>query len=180
MPILLFLAFVVVPIAELYVLIQVGQLIGVLPTIALLLVDSVVGAWLLRREGTKAWQSFRRALDEKRLPAREVADGALVIFGGALLLTPGFLTDILGLLCILPPSRAVLRRVLTSLVASRLGPVGMAAGMAARGVRRRRGPVRPPGPQARGTSYDIVDGEVLPPAPEQPKGPPPAGERPFS
>jgi len=173
-PILLFLAFVVVPIAELYVLIQVGQLIGVLPTIVLLLVDSVVGAWLLRREGTKAWQAFRRALDEKRLPAREVADGALVIFGGALLLTPGFLTDVLGLLCILPPTRAGLRGVLTALVARRLGVVGMAAGLATRGARRRRAP----GPQRAnpGTSYDVVDGEVLPP--ETPKGPPPAGERP--
>ncbi|MFN2522723.1 MAG: FxsA family protein [Mycobacteriales bacterium] len=142
---LLLVAFIVVPIAELYVLVQVGQQIGVLPTIAILLVDSLVGAWLLKREGRKAWAAFRRALDEKRVPATEVADGALVIFGGALLLTPGFLSDVLGLLCVLPPSRAGLRRVLTGLVARRLGVVGLAAGMAGRQRSRTR-------------AGDVVDG----------------------
>jgi UPF0716 protein FxsA len=169
MPALLFFAFVVVPIAELYVLVQVGQAIGVLPTIVLLLVDSVVGAWLLKREGRKAWTAFRRALDERRVPAREVADGALVIFGGALLLTPGFLSDVLGLLCILPPTRAGLRGVLTGLVAKRLGVVGMIGGAAARGMRRRT------------TSHgDVVEGEVVdPPPPGHAQGPPPHGSRPL-
>ena len=169
MPALLFVAFIVVPIAELYVLIQVGQTIGVLPTIALLIVDSLLGAWLLRREGTKAWRAFRRALDEHRVPAREVADGALVLFGGALLLTPGFLSDILGLLCILPPTRAGLRRLLTGVVASRLGVVGMAAGMAQREVRRRRGP-------SRVVDGEVIEGEVIDPGTAG--GPPPGGRRP--
>ena len=168
MPALLFVLFLVVPIVELYVLIQVGQTIGALPTLALLVVDSLLGAWLLRREGAKAWSAFRRALDERRVPAREVADGALVLFGGALLLTPGFLSDILGLLCILPPTRAGLRRVLTTFVARRLGVVGLAAGAAgAAGSAARRRPR---------TGYgDVVEGEVVDPPPRAtPPGEPPA------
>jgi UPF0716 protein FxsA len=114
---------IVVPLLELYVLIQVGQVIGAPITIALLVLMSLAGAWLLRREGTRTWRAFRAASGAGRVPAREVADGALVLFGGALLLTPGFLTDLLGLLCILPPTRAVLRRSLTGFVARRLlGP----------------------------------------------------------
>ena len=164
MPALLFVLFIVVPIVELYVLIQVGQTIGVLPTIVLLVVDSLLGAWLLRREGAKAWNAFRRALDERRVPAREVADGALVIFGGALLLTPGFLSDILGLLCILPPTRAGLRGVLTTVVARRLGVAGLAAGAMSRATR----------PRSRTVYGDVVDGEVVDPPPATPPGEPPA------
>ncbi len=171
MPVLLFVAFILVPIAELWVLIQVGQVLGVLPTLVLLVVDSLIGAWLLRREGARAWRAFRAALSERRVPAREVADGALVLFGGALLLTPGFLTDALGLLCILPPTRAVLRRLLTGVVAARLGVVGVVGGLAADGLagRRRARATRP-------TDAGVVDGEVVEGAavdPETPREPPP-------
>ena len=109
MGLLLVVLFIVVPIAELYVLIQIGQAIGVLPTIALLILDSVLGAALMRAQGRAAWMRFNRALAEGRVPGREVMDGALVIFGGALLLTPGFLSDILGLILLLPPTRAIVR-----------------------------------------------------------------------
>src|SRR3954462_3512076 len=109
---LLIVLFIVVPLAELYVIIQVGGAIGVLPTIAILLVDSLVGSWLLRHQGRAAWQRFNAALGAGRPPARQAVDGALVLFGGALLLPPGFLTDILGLALLLPPSRAVVRRIL--------------------------------------------------------------------
>jgi UPF0716 protein FxsA len=109
---LLVLLFIVVPIAELYVIIQVGEAIGVLPTIAILLLDSLVGSWLLRQQGRAAWRRFNATLAAGRPPARETIDGALVLFGGALLLTPGFLTDVLGLALLLPPSRAVVRRML--------------------------------------------------------------------
>lgn len=119
-PLLLLLAFVVVPLVEIYVLIQIGQAIGVVPTLLILVADAVLGTWLFRRQGRKTWQAFRQALVERRLPAAEVADGALVIFGGALLLTPGFVTDVLGVLCLLPPTRAVLKRALTGLAARRL------------------------------------------------------------
>lgn len=156
MPLLLLVAFVVVPIAELYVLIQVGQVLGVLPTLALLVADSALGAYLLRREGAKAWRALRAALADRRIPGREVADGALVVFGGALLLTPGFLTDVLGLLCILPPSRAVLRRALTGVVSARLGLAGAAGGAAAGAYRRRREARRDATPPGRG---EVIDGE---------------------
>ncbi len=101
---LLFLAFLVVPLVELYVLIQVGQAIGALPTIVILLADSLIGAMLMRSQSRAAWQRFLTASRSGKVPAREVVDGALVIFGGALLLTPGFVTDILGVLLLLPPT----------------------------------------------------------------------------
>ena len=110
MPAVLVALLVVVPLVELYVLIQVGQVIGALWTVAVLVLVSVLGAWLLRREGARTWRAFREATAGGRLPAREVTDGALVLFGGALLLTPGFVTDVAGLLLVLPPTRAVLRR----------------------------------------------------------------------
>lgn len=109
-------ALVVLPLIELYVLIQVGQVIGALWTVVLLLLVSAVGSWLLRREGTRAWNQFRAALSSGRVPTSEVVDGALVVFGGALLLTPGFVSDIAGLLLILPPTRAVVNRLVRSRV----------------------------------------------------------------
>jgi UPF0716 protein FxsA len=120
MPLLLFVLFIVIPIAELAVLIQIGQAIGVLPTIGLLILDSVLGAALMRSQGRAAWLRFNTALAEGRVPGREVIDGALVIFGGALLLTPGFLSDFLGLLLLLPPTRAAIRGVLVKRFAGRI------------------------------------------------------------
>ncbi len=116
---LLIVVFIVVPIAELYVIIQVGQAIGTLPTIGLLVLDSVLGSALLRREGRATWRRFNGALGSGRPPAKEVLDGALVIFGGAFLISPGFITDVVGLLLLLPPSRAVLRRLLVRNFANR-------------------------------------------------------------
>jgi UPF0716 protein FxsA len=112
MPFLLVALFVVVPLVELYVILQVGEAIGALPTIGLLLLDSIVGAVLLRSQGRAVWRRFRDALTAGRPPAREIVDGALIILGGALLLTPGFVTDVFGMLLLVPPTRAVVRRVL--------------------------------------------------------------------
>src|ERR671938_1590670 len=120
MPLLLVLLFIVVPIVELFVIIQVGEAIGVLPTIALLIADSILGSMLMRSQGRAAWRRFNGALAEGRIPHREVLDGALVIFGGALLLTPGFVTDILGLVLLLPPTRALVRRVMVRRFADRM------------------------------------------------------------
>jgi UPF0716 protein FxsA len=111
MPILLIALFILVPIAELAVIIQVGGAIGVWWTIALLIADSLLGSLLMRSQGRAVWRRFNQTLQAGRAPAREVADGVLVIFGGALLLTPGFLTDIVGLVFLLPPTRALIRRV---------------------------------------------------------------------
>ena len=111
MPLLLVALFILVPIAELAVIIQVGQAIGVWWTIVILIADSILGSLLMRTQGRASWRRFNETLGAGRVPAREVADGVLVIFGGALLLTPGFLTDIIGLLFLLPPTRAVMRRL---------------------------------------------------------------------
>src|SRR4051795_5700459 len=116
----LLILFILVPIAELAVIIQVGQQIGVPLTIAILIADSILGSILMRSQGRAAWRRFNAALQSARPPAREVLDGVLVIFGGALLLTPGFITDIFGLAFLLPPSRAVIRRVLVRRFADRM------------------------------------------------------------
>jgi UPF0716 protein FxsA len=116
----LFVAFIVVPLIEIYVLIQVGQVIGPWWTILLLILDSLFGTWLIRREGGRAWLALRVALESGRMPARELADGALILVGGTLMLTPGFVTDAFGILLILPFTRPVARRLLTQLVSRRL------------------------------------------------------------
>ncbi len=119
MAIVLVLLFIVLPIAEIYVIIKVGEAIGVWPTIALLILDGFLGAALLRHQGRAAWRRFNEALAAGRVPAREVFDGAMVIVGGAFLLAPGFITDVIGLLLLLPPSRAMFRGIATKLALGR-------------------------------------------------------------
>ncbi|MFI6737326.1 FxsA family protein [Nonomuraea sp. NPDC050451] len=111
MRLLLFLAFLVVPVLEIWLLIQVGSVIGGPATVALLIADSLLGAWLVRREGRRAWRALQDAIGSGRMPERELADGGLVLVGGALLLTPGFFTDVFGFLCILPFTRPLMRRL---------------------------------------------------------------------
>lgn len=134
--------FIGLPLLEILVLIQVGQVVGPWWTILLLVLDSILGAWLIRREGGRAWQALTAALQSGRMPARELADGALILVGGTLMLTPGFVTDGLGILLILPVTRPVARRLLTRVVASRL---------VVRNARR-------PGP---GSDGSVVRGEVV-------------------
>jgi UPF0716 protein FxsA len=117
---ILVIVFILVPLAELAVLIAVGEWIGLVPTLILLLAVSVVGAWLAKREGLAAWRRFQLALAEGRMPTVEVTDGALILLAGALLLTPGFLSDVLGILLLLPPTRALARRQLPGLAERRL------------------------------------------------------------
>lgn len=112
MMLLLVILFVAVPILEIAMIIRVESWIGTWQTIALLVVDSLVGAWLLRQQGRGAWRRLNEALFAGRIPARETVDGALVILGGALLLTPGFITDAAGLALLVPPSRALVRPLL--------------------------------------------------------------------
>jgi UPF0716 protein FxsA len=105
--------FLVVPFVELYVILEVvGPALGAPLTIALLAADSVIGALLFKSQGRSVWRRFNRTMSEGRVPHREVVDGVLVIFGGAFLITPGFVTDIAGILLLLPPTRAVIRRLL--------------------------------------------------------------------
>ena len=138
----LIVAFVVVPLVEIYVLIQVGQVIGPWWTILLLVLDSILGSWLIKLEGARAWRALRTALDDGRMPARELADAALILIGGTLMLSPGFVTDIFGILLILPFTRPVARRLLTQVVTRRL---------LASNARR-------PGP---GSGGSVVRGEVV-------------------
>jgi UPF0716 protein FxsA len=151
MPVLLVVLFVVVPLVELVVIMQVGQLLGTWPTIGLLVADSILGAWLLRREGRRAWQQFRRALEQARWPGDEVTQGGLVIVGGTLLLTPGFVTDVVGFLLLLPPTRAVLSRILRA----RLTPAPLQGAQAVR--RRRKGGAGAPSD----AGGDVFDVEVI-------------------
>ena len=144
MPLALLIAFIVVPIVELWIVFQVGDLVGLAPTLVLLVVMSVAGAWLVKREGKAAWQRFRAALGTK-LPAVEVVDGALVLVGGTLLLTPGFLTDAVGLLLVLPPTRALVNRTIRNRARKTFGL----------GTDRRRATVAAPAPD------DPIDVEVL-------------------
>jgi UPF0716 protein FxsA len=124
---LLLILFIVVPIVELYVIIQVGQAIGIVPTLAVLLADAVLGWVLLRHQGRGAWQRFNEALAARRFPAREVADGVMIAVGGTLLLTPGFITDILGLLLLIPPTRAIAWRVVRGYFGRRFVVVDVAS-----------------------------------------------------
>lgn len=116
----LLLLFIAVPLVELYGIYLLGDAIGLIPTLLLLAVDSVLGTVLLRSQGRAVWRRFNEAMAAGRMPHREVQDGVAVIFGGAFLITPGFLTDIFGLLLLLPPTRAVLLRYGARVIAKRM------------------------------------------------------------
>lgn len=156
-PILVIL-FIAVPIVELFILIQVGQAIGVFPTIGLLILDSVLGSMLMRSQGRAAWRRFNAAVAEGRPPAKETIDGALIILGGALLLTPGFFSDIFGILFLLPPTRALIRRLLVKRFASRMVASAM-PGPGAAGPMFTSQVFFGGGPRARQPDYD-VEGEA--------------------
>lgn len=119
LPILVVL-FIGIPFAEIYVLLQVGHAIGVFNTLALLILVSVVGAWLAKREGLGVLRRMQRALNEGRVPGTELVDGFLILLAAALMLTPGFLTDIAAIFLLLPPVRAVVRRELRRRFARRI------------------------------------------------------------
>jgi UPF0716 protein FxsA len=148
----LVLLFVVLPVLEIYVLIQVGQVIGAWWTVLLLVADGFLGSWLMKREGGRAWAALRTALQSGRMPTRELADGALILVGGTLLLTPGFVSDLAGLFCVLPFTRPVARRALTRFLTRRLLAAAAPAPVAGTTPGRTR---RRPGPDS------VVQGEVV-------------------
>jgi UPF0716 protein FxsA len=166
MPAILFTLLILVPIAELYVIVQVGQEIGILATLVLLVAVSILGAYLLKREGTATWKRLRASMAAGQMPTNEATDGALILLGGALLLTPGFLTDIAGLLFVLPVSRAAVktgaRKLMGGWMVKRMGPAGYVGAKVyearASQVRRRRG--------ASSTPPDAI----LPPPDRRPDG----------
>jgi UPF0716 protein FxsA len=165
---LLILLFIALPILELLVIVQVARGIGVLPTVALLFLTGVAGAILLRSQGREAWRRFNLALSAGRIPARETADGAMIIFGGALLLTPGFLTDVVGLALLVPPTRALVRRGLGGMARRRItfgwGLAGRVSRRPSSGEPGQAGP-GPAGPY----HYEGTAEEVTEPAPGDPE-----------
>jgi UPF0716 protein FxsA len=155
----------VLPLLEIVVIIAVGRAIGGWPTFLLLVAESALGAWLVRREGGRAWRALREALSTGRMPAGELADAALVLVGGTLLLTPGFVTDVAGFFFVLPMTRPVARRLLTRLVERRL----LGASPWGRGGASER--LVPGHPAA--ADGDVIEGEVVdehPPGPDHGPG----------
>jgi UPF0716 protein FxsA len=144
------LLFVGLPMLEIYLIVQLGQAVGPWWTILVLLAAGALGSYLVKREGSRAWRALQQALAAHRMPAKELADGALILIGGTLLLTPGFVSDVVGLFCILPVTRPLARRALTRVVARRLVVVTSAPG----------GPeaARRPGHE-RVVRGEVVDGE---------------------
>ncbi|HVY97287.1 MAG TPA: FxsA family protein [Solirubrobacterales bacterium] len=126
---LLVVLFIVVPIVEIYVIIQVGELIGAWPTVALLLADALLGSFLLKHQGRSAWRRFNEALAQRRFPGKEVVDGALILVGGTLLLAPGFITDIVGIVLLIPPTRALVRGLLRRFTVGRFTVVNVGGRM---------------------------------------------------
>ena len=154
---LLVVLFIVVPLLELYVILQVGDAIGVLPTLALLVADSLLGAYLLKSQGRQVWRRFNEATAAGRMPHSEIIDGVLIIFGGAFLITPGFLTDVFGLLFLVPPTRAAFRKLVRRAIErgtiwGRVGGAAVRAGQARRDGRSRNGA---PGDYVEGTATDV-------------------------
>ncbi|MFS3130383.1 FxsA family protein [Nocardioides sp. Bht2] len=147
------LLFLVIPLLELWVLIQVGQVIGVGWTILLLIADSVLGGWLIKREGARAFRALSVALSEGRLPSREIADGILVLAGGILMLSPGFVLDVVGLVLVLPVTRPLARRLLTRVVEARLLQGSVFGAMGTQNAEHPRSPV----------ADQVIEGEVVDP-----------------
>ncbi|MDX6202956.1 MAG: protein FxsA [Frankiales bacterium] len=141
----LLVAFIVVPLLEIYVIVQVGQVIGAWWTVFALLAESAFGAWLVRREGAKAWRRLVGELAQGRAPTVAVADGAVILLGGVLLLTPGFLTDLLGFLCVIPVTRPLMRKALLGWL-----------------THRRGGTLTGPS-----TEHSVIEGHVAEPPPDQ-------------
>lgn len=102
---LVFLVFLIVPFIEIYLLLQIGGIVGVLPTIILVVLTAIIGAGLLRQQGIATWQRFQDNLQKGEIPAYEMVEGPILLVGGALLLTPGFFTDVIGFACLIPPAR---------------------------------------------------------------------------
>jgi UPF0716 protein FxsA len=144
-----FLLFVIWPLAELFVIIKVSEAIGFLWVLLLLIVTWPIGTRILRAEGRRAWRQFVEAIQAGRAPGSEVLNGALVLLGGLLLLVPGFITDAIGLLLLIPPTRALARRTVERHHSSRW--VNRAANFGGGFGGNRRGP----GGSQGGNDYDV-------------------------
>jgi len=130
-PMVLFVCLLVaLPIFEVWLLIQVGQQLGVWPTVLILVLEAVLGVWLMRHEGSRAWKALTDAFETGKVPSGELADAALILVGGVLLMLPGFVTDIFGFLFLLPWTRPAARKVIAFFLARRMNRMGIPAAMA--------------------------------------------------
>ncbi len=154
-PWILFVLLLVVPSLEIAVIIGVGRVVGAWPTVFLLVAESAFGAWLVKREGAQAWGALMEAFNTGRMPSRQLADAALVLVGGTLLLTPGFVTDLVGFGFVLPATRPIARRLLEVAVSRRLlaGAVTVPGG-----GRHGSGGAADDG---RTTGGEIIEGEII-------------------
>jgi UPF0716 protein FxsA len=116
----LFLLFTLVPLVELYLLISIGGSVGVAPTIALIALTGILGAWLAKREGRKTLASYQEAMTQGRLPEDGIVSGLLILVGGVLLIAPGVLTDVVGLALMIPPIRRGVAKLITRRVEARI------------------------------------------------------------
>ena len=149
----LLLALIVGVALEIAALVSVAKLIGIGWTIGLLVVESLIGAWLVKREGRAAWRAFRTAVSTGEMPPGQLADAAIVLIGGLLLLAPGFLTDLVGFFLVLPFTRGISRRWLETMVSRRfLGGMPLPTTVRVPGT-----PGRGPGPD----DPNVVQGEVV-------------------
>lgn len=174
MPAVVAILLLVLPLAELAVIIQVAGLIGLPETLILLIAVSIAGAFLLKREGTATWRRLQDALRRGQMPTAAVTDGALILFGGALLLTPGFLTDVVGLLLLVPGPRAVVKRWLARAFGSAalrhpVGRAGIFSSRVVRATRRRDRGQAPEGPRGTRSPSSPASTE-LPPGPARSDG----------
>ncbi|MCU1463931.1 MAG: FxsA cytoplasmic rane protein [Acidimicrobiales bacterium] len=113
------LLFILIPLAEIWVIVQVGQAIGVLNTFGLLVLSGIIGGWLMKREGLAVWRRAQASVERGQVPTKELIDGVLILGGGALMVAPGFITDIVGMLLLLPPVRAAIRALVRRRIARR-------------------------------------------------------------
>jgi len=116
---------VAIPIFEVWLLVQVGQQLGLLPTVLILVVEAIVGVLLMRHEGSRAWKALNDAFTKGKVPTGELADAALILVGGVLLMLPGFLTDIIGFLFLLRWTRPLARKMIAFFVARRINRLGI-------------------------------------------------------
>lgn len=156
---LLVFIFIAVPLLELYLIFQVSDAIGIVPTLLILVADSILGSYLLKSQGRQVWRRFNEATAAGRIPHGEIIDGVLIIFGGAFLITPGFFTDIFGLLFLLPPTRAGFRRFVRKAIErgtfwGRMGSAAMRAGQSRRDSRASRNGV-PGDDYVEGTATEV-------------------------
>jgi UPF0716 protein FxsA len=102
---IIFIVILLIPLLEIYLLVEIGEIIGAMPTILLVVFTAISGAWLLRQQGFETFRRFQQSLAQGEIPAYEIIEGPIILLGGVLLLTPGFFTDLLGLICLIPPVR---------------------------------------------------------------------------